>query len=132
VALLEAGSTGSVRLVAAWTGDGGQHWTLSPVAALGGSYAVSASFGSGGAVAVALSDGRGQTVSGPGAAWHELPDLAPGRAVVLALPADGGTEALAADGSTLTIWQLTGQPDRWSRTQSIKVPIQYGSSSSGN
>ena len=81
---------------------------------------------------MALSDGRGQTVSGPGADWHKLPALPSGRAVVLALPDGGGTEALAADGSTLTSWQLTGQPGRWSKTQSIKVPIQYGSSSSGN
>lgn len=64
--------------------------------------------------------------------WHGLPALPSGRAVVLAVPADGSTEALAADGSTLTTWQLTGQPVRWASTQSIKVPIQYGSSSSGD
>jgi hypothetical protein len=52
--------------------------------------------------------------------------------VVLALPAGGSTEALAADGSTLTAWQLTGQPGRWVKTQSVNVPIQYGASSSGN
>ena len=129
VALLETGSVGSVGLIAAWTGDGGQHWALSPVASMGGSYVASASFGPGGAVAVALSDGRGQTVAGPGASWQALPALPPGRAVVLVLPAGGGTEALAATGSTLTAWQLSGTPGRWTKTQSVNVPIQYGSSS---
>ncbi len=129
VALLETGSAGSVGLIAAWTGDGGQHWTLSPVVSAGGSYVVSASFGQRGAVAVALSDGRGQTLAGPGASWQTLPALPPGRAVVLALPAGGGTEALAATGSTLTVWQLSGKPGRWAKTQLVNVPIQYGSSS---
>jgi hypothetical protein len=36
---------------------------------------------------------------------------------------------LAAAGSMLTAWQLTGQPVHWTKTQTIKVPIQYGSSS---
>jgi hypothetical protein len=132
VALLEAGSLGSVKLVAAWSSDGGQHWALSPVADLGSSYAVSTSFGRDSAVGVALSNGSGQTVSGPGSSWQQLPALPAGRAVALSLPAAGSTEALAADGSTLTVWQLTGSPGRWAKTQSISVPIQYGSSSSGN
>jgi hypothetical protein len=29
----------------------------------------------------------------------------------------------------LTVWRLTSQPVRWARTQSVKVPIQHGSSS---
>jgi len=132
VALLEAGRMGSVRLAAAWTGDNGEHWMFSPVASLGSAYVVVASFGASGSAAAVLSDGRGQTVSGRGAAWQALPSLPAGRAVVLTLPAGGGTEALTASGSTLAAWQLTGRPTRWTRTQSIVVPIQYGSSSAGN
>ena len=37
VALLEAGGPPDASLLAAWTSDGGQHWTLSPVLRLGGS-----------------------------------------------------------------------------------------------
>jgi hypothetical protein len=44
------------------------------------------------------------------------------------LPAAGTTDALAADGSTLTAWQLTAGSPRWARAQVIKVPIQYGCS----
>jgi len=135
VALLQAGSGTSASLLAAWTGDG-RTWTLSQPFGLSGAHPVAASFGADGTAAVVLSGGRGITVSGPGpgasapgTAWHQLPSLPPGQAVVLASPAAGRTDLLAAAGSLLTVWQLTGQPARWTRTQSVKVPIQYGSSS---
>jgi len=128
VALVQAGTGASASLLAAWTGDG-RNWALSPAFGLSGSHAVSASLGADGAVAVVLSGGRGVTLAGAGAAWRRLPPLPPGQAVVLALPAPGTTDLLTAVGSMLTAWQLTGQPARWGRTQAIKVPIQYGSSS---
>ena len=128
VALLQVGTGASASLLAAWTADG-HTWTLSPAFALSGSHPVSASFGADGAAAVVLSGGHGVTLAGPGAAWRQLPPLPPGQAVVLALPAPGTTDLLAAAGSMLTAWRLTGQPARWTRTQTIKVPIQYGSSS---
>jgi hypothetical protein len=128
VALLQAGSGASASLLAAWTGDG-RTWTLSQPFGLSGARPASVSFGPDGAAAVVLSGGRGVTVSGPGAAWQRLPSLPPGQAVVLALPAPGRTDLLAAAGGMLTVWQLTGPPARWTKTQSVKVPIQYGSSS---
>ena|GEM_PF-382099 len=129
VALLEAGGPPDVSLLAAWTSDGGQHWALSPVLRLGGSYAVSASFGGSGGVAVVLADNRGATLAGPGNSWRQLPALPAGHAVTLALPTAGTIDALAADGGTLTAWQLRNGSATWSKTQTIKVPIQYGSSS---
>ena len=128
VALLQAGTGAAASLLAAWAGDG-RAWTLSPAFAIPGSHTVSASFGADGAVGVVLSGGRGVTLSGPGATWRQLPPLPPGQAVVLALPGPGTTGLLATAGSMLTAWKLTGQPARWTRTQSVKVPIQYGSSS---
>jgi len=129
VALLEAGGPPDVSLFAAWTSDGGQHWALSPVLRLGGSYAVSASFGGSGGVAVVLAGNRGATLAGPGNSWRQLPALPAGHAVTLALPAAGTIDALAADGGTLTAWQLRNGSATWSKTQTINVPIQYGSSS---
>ena len=129
VALLEADGPPGASLLAAWTSDGGQHWALSPVLRLGGSYAVSASFGSSGEVAVVLAGHRGATLAGPGNSWRQLPTLPAGRAVTLALPAAGTTDVLAAEGGTLTAWQLRNGSATWSKTQTIKVPIQYGSSS---
>ena len=128
VALLQAGTGASAVLLAAWTGDG-RSWALSPAFGLSGSHAVSASFGADGAVAVVLSGGRGVTAGGPGAAWRLLPPLPAGQAVVLALPAGGPADLLAAAGSTMAVWQLAGRPARWARIQTIRVPIQYGSSS---
>jgi hypothetical protein len=127
VALLEAGSAPSISLLAAWTSDGGQHWRRSPVLGAGGSAAVSASFGDG-AVGVVLAADRAETISGPRSSWRRLPTLPGGRAVLLALPGAGRTEALAASAGTLTAWQLAGSPAAWVKAQSIKVPIQYGSS----
>jgi len=129
VALLQAGTGPSAGLIGAWTSDGGQRWKLSAPFGLGGAYAVSASFGSDGATEVVLSGQRGETLAGPGASWRALPPLPPGRTVTLALPAAGITDALAADGSSLTVWQLRPGSAAWARTQAIKVPIQYGSSS---
>jgi hypothetical protein len=77
---------------------------------------------------VVLSGHRGETLAGPGASWQALPPLPSGRTVTLALPA-AGTDALTADGSSLTAWRLAPGSATWDRTQTIEVPIQYGSSS---
>jgi hypothetical protein len=142
-ALLEASSGASAALVSAWTTDGARQWTVSPVLPLGGASPVSASFGATGAIAVVLSGDRGEILDGPHAAWQPLPSLPPARSITLALPTaadlgsgggggsggSGATDALAADGSTLTVWRLGAGPARWSKVQVIDVPIQYGSSS---
>ncbi len=89
---------------------------------------LSASFGSNGATAVVLTRSRAETIAGPGASWRQLPVLPSGRTVTLALPAGGGFDALAATGSKLSAWRLAPGAAGWARTQSIDVPIQYGSS----
>jgi len=128
VALLQAGTGPSASLLAAWTSDR-QRWRLSPVFGLGAAHAESVSFGAGGAIAVLLSGHRGETLAGPRASWRALPPLPAGRTVTLALPAGGTTDALAASGSSLTVWQLRPGAAAWAKAQAIKVPIQYGSSS---
>ncbi|HEX6451184.1 MAG TPA: hypothetical protein VF060_17165 [Trebonia sp.] len=133
IAVLLAGGS----LFAAWTGDGGGHWTLSPPLPINDGDVASAAFGPasgagaggqghGGAVGVLLTDGRASTISGPGSAWQSQPATPPDTAV-LAFPQAGPLEALAAKGSTLTVWQLAAA-GKWTSTQTIKVPIAYGSS----
>jgi hypothetical protein len=128
VALLAAGTAPSARLLGAWTSDGGQHWALSPVLRAG-TAAVSASVGASGGLGVVLAGRRAEITAGPGSPWQPTPALPAGRTVTLALPSGGGTVALAADAGTLTAWQLTGNPAVWVKAQSLRVPIQYGSSS---
>ena len=128
VALLQAGTGAAASLIAAWTSDGGQQWQLSAPLGLDGADPFSASFGPGGATAVVLSTNRGETLAGPGASWHALPPLPAGHTITLAMLAAGITEALAASGTQLTVWQLTSGSAAWARTQAINVPIQYGSS----
>jgi hypothetical protein len=91
-------------------------------------------FGPGGSAWLLLSGGRAETVSGPGAAWQELPTvppgtmtLAPAGTATLASGPGGGYDALAVSGSKLTVWRLTKAA--WVQAQLIKVPIEYGSSS---
>jgi hypothetical protein len=127
-ALLEAGTGAAASLLAAWTAGSGGQWTVSPPLRLDGAQVISASFGDSGSAAVVLSGNRGQTIAGPGARWQALPAMPSGRTVTLARPASGGTDALAADGSTLTAWHLAPGAVTWARTQVTKVPIQYGSS----
>ncbi|HEY6495291.1 MAG TPA: hypothetical protein VIZ43_18600 [Trebonia sp.] len=83
---------------------------------------------------VLLSGGRAATIAAPapagGAAprWLLLPPV-PSHTAVLASGPDGDTDALAVSGATLTVWQLPPLARRWSKVQTIGVPIQYGSSS---
>ena len=128
VALLQVGTGAAASLLATWTSDGGQRWQLSASLGLDGADPVSASFGPGGATAVVLSANRGEILASPGASWHALPRLPAGHIITLAMPAVGITEALAASGTQLTVWQLTTGSPAWARTQAINVPIQYGSS----
>lgn len=123
-ALLDAGS----RLIAAWSADNGSHWTLSPpLPPSGGGARYSVSFGPGGTAAIVQAGGRGETIT-PGGHWHQLPALPAGTATLVP-GADGSTTALAVDGATLSVWAVPPGAVRWEKTQVIKVPIQFGSSS---
>jgi hypothetical protein len=126
VALLQAGEGTRARLLAAWLGPQGR-WDLSPLLAPDGQRVVTTGLGASGALALILSGGRGEIVSGPGGAWQPTPPVPAGRTVVIALPAGGRPVALAATAGTLTAWQLGADPG-WTRVQTLKVPIPYGSS----
>ena len=130
-ALLQAGSGSGARLLAGWQAADGR-WTLSASLPRTGAV-LSSSLGAAGAAAVELTGRHAEFVAGPGAAWQALPPLPPGHAVTLALAASGGVEALAADNNLLTAWRLSASgpalsAGQWAKTQTIKVPIQYGSS----
>jgi hypothetical protein len=102
-------------------------WDASPALPVSGTVTASGTLGGGGAW-VLLSGGRAATIGGPGQQWLLLPPV-PAKTVVLAAGPDGAVDALAVSGATLTVWQLAKATTVWSRTQTIEVPIQLGSSS---
>lgn len=127
MALLAAGTGPAASLLAAWTSGSGSHWSLSPPFSLNGAKLTSASFGPGGTAAIMLTGNRAQTVAGTGATWRTLPAPPPGTATLAPGPA-GGFDALAVHRTRLTIWQLAPGSRTWAATQTINVPIQFGSS----
>jgi hypothetical protein len=127
VALLAAGASGGEASVfAAWS-TGGAHWALSPPLPLHGAKLTSVSFGPSD-TAVVLAGDHGQVITGPTSGWHTVPVLPPGTAT-LAPGTTGGWDALAIHRTRLTIWYAGPGAHQWASTQTIQVPIQFGSSS---
>ena len=126
-ALLAAGRGPAARLLTARSADSGAHWILSPALPLGGARLTSASFGTGGAAAITLTGNRADTLTAAAGPWRPLPPLPPGTITLAQGPA-AGWDALAVHGSRLTVWQLTPGARAWATTQTINVPIQFGSS----
>jgi hypothetical protein len=126
-ALLEAGAGPYASLLAAWSAGSGGHWALSPPLRLHGARLASASFGPGGATALVLTGGRAAAITGAGAAWRSLPALPNGTATLAPGPS-GGFDALAVHRTRLTVWQLGPGTATWRTTQTMNVPVQFGSS----
>ncbi|HUN31089.1 MAG TPA: hypothetical protein VMU95_03645 [Trebonia sp.] len=126
-AVLAAGTGRQARLYAAWTAAGSR-WSLSPAFPVGGAQVRASGTGAGGLAWVMLSDGHALTISGPGGSWRVLPALPAGTAALAGLPG-GRIDALAVAGGKLTVYRLASPRAIWAKTQVIKVPIQYGSSS---
>jgi hypothetical protein len=127
-AIVATGTGSASALVAAWSGDGGSHWSLSPSLPAGPGVARSLSIWSNGTAGIVLSGRRGETIGWQGSSWRALPTLPDGTAT---LAEGSGTElvALAAHAGTLTAWQLPAGGTSWALTQTTQVPVPYGSSS---
>jgi hypothetical protein len=126
-ALLQAGTGPAASLLAAWSADNGSHWALSPPFKLNGAKLSSTAFGPTGAAAIVLNGNRAQTITGPSAAWRPLPALPAGTATLAPGPA-GGFDALAVHRTRLTVWQPGPGAATWRATQTLNVPVQFGSS----
>jgi hypothetical protein len=132
VALVD-GRNGSVNDLYALSGDGQpSSWSVSRSFSFpAGGAVVSSGFGPDGSLVVETRSASGLlqgavTATGSGGSWTRLPQLPAGTEGV-SVAADGTVDALSADLSELTVWQLT--VGRWIRSQVVIVPIQYGSSS---
>jgi hypothetical protein len=131
--LLAAHHAGAVDLVAAWTGPDLASWQVSAGIPLPrGSTLDSIVAWPDSSLLVLFSDGSDglhlERVSGPGAAWTQIP--APPAGTQTVVPSDaGGLSALVVDNSTLTDWELAPGGGAWAEGQVLQVPIEYGSSS---
>jgi hypothetical protein len=126
VALVETGTGPGASLLAAWSASNGVHWALSPPIRLHGARLASASFGPSGVVSLVLTGNHGEAITGAGAAWQSLPALPAGTATLAPGPT-AGFDALAVHRTRLTVWQL-GPGTTWQATQTMNVPVQFGSS----
>jgi hypothetical protein len=140
--LTTAAPGGAASLTAAWASPGG-HWALSPPLPLGGARIVATTAGTAagepGKFASALASARLTSAAGiilstgraayivHGGRWQRLPAL-PAHAAALVLGPGREVSVLAASGNILTSWRRTAHASIWTRTQTMKVPVPYGSS----
>jgi hypothetical protein len=128
-----AGKRGSA-LVAGWTTGRGS-WSISPPLPLApGDHLVSVGPANGiGQFALWATESGAERLavaSGPGEAWQQMPAPPPGTATIVFSPtATAPVDALAAHGSTMTVWSLGPGPGGWMAGQLVPVKIEYGSAS---
>jgi hypothetical protein len=129
-ALVSAGTGPATRLFALWSAYGLRSWTVSTGLALGGGRLASTGVTGAGGFVIAVTDPSGtraaSVVSPSTGRWERLAPLPPDTESVTATP-EGGLDALAPNQSTLVVYAL-GESG-WGRVQTLRVDIQYGSSS---
>jgi hypothetical protein len=130
-ALFLAGHEKTTSLVAAWEPSIERPWVLSPPLRLGATDHLVASGNGPGATQFVLIRNADATrvdiVTGPGATWRQLPNMPLGTQTIT-VGTDGHLQALAVNDTKLIVWQLDTGTIRWTKVQSITVPIVFGSS----
>jgi hypothetical protein len=133
-ALIGTGRSRRRALIALWQTGG--DWSLSRALALPATGSVRAtSVGPDGTVSVLVGAGGRIDVErvAPGEPWTRLPAPPPGTLAIapLATPTTldaPGLDAFTVHGSALTVFALTPSGTSWVKTQSLDVPLAYGSS----
>jgi hypothetical protein len=142
-AILAARSGARTSLMAAWSGDGGTHWTLSPALPVAPQAGVassapppsveSVSIWAGGSAGIVLTASRaggassGVIIGWQATGWRTLPPLPAGTAT-LAAGSRGQPQALSVSGGTMTALRLASGSAGWRLAQTMQVSIPYGSS----
>ncbi len=132
-AIIAAGTRSRTALFAARLLPGQSHWAVSGALIVPKSVQVlsSGTSSSGGGVFVAVSSGTSERVevqATSNSSWVQLPAVPNGTGTVAFTP-DGRVDALVPRDSVLTDYTLEASQGKWERSQLIRVPIQYGSSS---
>ena len=130
-AVLAAKTTAGTTIVACWSADGGTTWRASPGLGAKSAAGASVSIWADGAVGLVLpgtaAASTGATIGSQTSAWRTFP-LLPARTATLAAGPNDQPQALAVSGTALTTWQLAVGSNRWTPTQTIRVPVPIGSS----
>jgi len=120
-------------IVAFWGGGSTEQWSGPVSLSVPAGWSMTASStggGSGQGLAVLLGSSarrRVEVISGPGDSWTTLPPAPHGSSGV---SADGAeVDTFVATGSHLAVWAWSPGATAWTRTDSISVPVPYGSSS---
>lgn len=147
VALIGVVSGRDTHLVVGWRSSAGA-WTLTPALSLpaGSTLESYGSLGDGVEFILATSaDGSVllETARPSSRSWQSLPSPPAGTVTVASGSTPGGAaapdgaagsggepavDALAGDATVLTVWSLDAASGQWARAQTVKVPIQFGSS----
>jgi hypothetical protein len=130
---LVAAKTGSkTTLIGVAKATGGPWSRSSPLALARGSRIVSTGVEPGGGFVVLTSPVHGGAAldreTGPGGGWRPLPTPPSGTAAVV-VSRDGVVDALSVSLVQLTDWRLDAAAGTWNKTETVTVPIQFGSSS---
>jgi hypothetical protein len=130
-ALVAERGHGPTGLLALWRNPAGMWSTSGPLPFGSGQRLVSSAVGEQGQQMVLLNQSGTNGVlyeaSGPGQPWSTLPSP-PAGTVTLATQGDGSTDAFSVSGSHLRIFTLDAGQTTWSVSQTMNVPISYGSS----
>jgi hypothetical protein len=130
--LVAVGDRSTTDLVAV-AGVAAGSWTRSPPLAMDRhGRIVSTGIEPGGGFVVLTSQSNGSLAldaeTGPGGAWQRLPPP-PRYTAAVAMEPGGVVAALAVAPTVFTDWRLDPQSGTWSSIGTVKVPIQFGSSS---
>jgi hypothetical protein len=130
-ALVAAGAPGRTVLLGLWRAAAGT-WSATGPLPVGPSQRILATaIGESGQQLVLLSQRSGgatlEEAPGPGQGWTALPPPPAGTATV-ALLGDGSVNALSVQGNRLRVYTETAPTDTWALSQSMNVPLAYGSS----
>jgi hypothetical protein len=130
-ALVAAGAPGRSVLLGQWRAADGTWAASRPLPVSPSQRVLATAIGESGQEVVLLSQrgtsGTVRVAPGPGQGWSTLPRPPAGTATV-ALLSDGSVDAFSVQGNRLRVYTASAPTDRWALTQSMNVPLAYGSS----
>ncbi len=127
--LVDFPSASQNTLLAAWSSDGGDHWTESPPLVMGAREELIAAGPAPRAqtfLLLSTPHGNRLRIGAPATPWRATPRPPEGTATV-ALGGAGEVDALAVHGYNIVDWRLAGTPGAWQRAGTLHVTVSAAS-----